>query len=84
MVFAALPALNASLQAGKLKPLGVTSMKRSAALPNVPTLQEVGVDYDISIQYGCMRRRARRKRSSIACRKPRKRSSRSPTSRSNC
>jgi tripartite-type tricarboxylate transporter receptor subunit TctC len=51
MVFAALPALNASLQGGKLKPLGVTSMKRSAALPSVPTLQEAGVDYDISIEY---------------------------------
>jgi tripartite-type tricarboxylate transporter receptor subunit TctC len=51
MVFAALPALSGALKGGKLKPLGVTSSKRSAALPAVPTLQEAGVDYDISIQY---------------------------------
>ncbi|UHL65453.1 tripartite tricarboxylate transporter substrate binding protein [Paralcaligenes sp. KSB-10] len=51
MVFAALPALLPFIQSGKLKPLGVTSLKRSAALPSVPTLAEIGVNYDISIRY---------------------------------
>jgi tripartite-type tricarboxylate transporter receptor subunit TctC len=51
MVFAALPVLYPSIQSGKLKALGVTTPKRSAALPNVPTLQEAGVDYDVSARY---------------------------------
>jgi tripartite-type tricarboxylate transporter receptor subunit TctC len=51
MVFAALPVLYGSIQSGKLKALGVTSRKRSAALPAIPTLQEAGVDYDISARY---------------------------------
>jgi tripartite-type tricarboxylate transporter receptor subunit TctC len=33
------------LQAGKLKPLGVTGTQRLAALPNVPTFKEQGVDF---------------------------------------
>jgi len=51
MVYAALPALWPFIQSGQLKPLGVTSLKRSAAIPDVPTVAETGVDYDISIQY---------------------------------
>lgn len=51
MVFAALPVLYPLIQSGKLKPLGVTTPKRSAALPDVPTLQEAGVDYDVSARY---------------------------------
>lgn len=51
MVFAALPVLYGSIRSGKLKPLGVTSRRRSTALPKVPTLQEAGVDYDISARY---------------------------------
>jgi tripartite-type tricarboxylate transporter receptor subunit TctC len=51
MVFAALPVLFGSIQSGKLKALGVTSRKRSTALPAVATLQEAGIDYDISARY---------------------------------
>ncbi len=37
------------IQAGKLRALGVTSAKRSAALPNVPTIAEAGVPgYEVS------------------------------------
>lgn len=36
------------IEAGKLKPLAVTTTKRSARLPNVPTVQEAGVkDYEV-------------------------------------
>jgi tripartite-type tricarboxylate transporter receptor subunit TctC len=51
MVFAALPVLYGAIQGGKLKPLGVTSPRRSAALPKTLTLQEAGVDYDVAARY---------------------------------
>ena len=36
------------IQAGKLRPLAVSSAKRSPVLPNVPTLMEAGVkDYEV-------------------------------------
>ena len=41
------------IQAGKLRVLGVTSLKRSRALPNVPTLAEQGLkDFDASVFFG--------------------------------
>lgn len=41
------------LRAGKLKPLATGSLKRAAALPDVPTLAEAGVpNYDASIWWG--------------------------------
>jgi tripartite-type tricarboxylate transporter receptor subunit TctC len=41
------------IQAGKLRVLGVTSIKRSRALPNVPTLSEQGLkDFDASVFFG--------------------------------
>lgn len=41
------------IQAGKLKVLGVTSARRSALLPNVPTVAENGLDgYDHQLWYG--------------------------------
>lgn len=43
----------AHVNAGKLKALGVTSAKRIAMLPNVPTIAESGVDgYDFEIWHG--------------------------------
>ncbi|NML43375.1 tripartite tricarboxylate transporter substrate binding protein [Ramlibacter sp. G-1-2-2] len=54
MVFALTPVLLPHIQAGKLKPVAVTSGKRLAVLPDVPTLTEQGIDYDISIWYGVM------------------------------
>lgn len=45
----AVPAINA----GKLKPLAVTTTLRSQALPGVPTLKEAGIDgIDMSTWYG--------------------------------
>jgi len=42
------------IKEGKLKPLAVTTAKRSAALPNVPTLQESGVKVDIGTWFGLL------------------------------
>jgi len=54
MVYALVPVLLPFIQSGKLKAVAVTSAKRARALPDVPTLSEQGVDYDISIWYGVM------------------------------
>ncbi len=41
------------IQAGKLRVLGVTTLKRSRALPDVPTLAEQGLkDFDASVFFG--------------------------------
>lgn len=52
MVYALVPVLLPHLQAGKLKPLAVTSAKRFVGLPNVPTFVESGVDFDMTMWYG--------------------------------
>lgn len=49
--WAALP----QIQAGKLIPLAVTSKKRMALLPDVPTMEQAGVpDFDVSFWAGLM------------------------------
>ena len=53
MAFPNLPSAWPLVQSGKLKALGVTTAKRSAAAPNVPSLSEAGVaGYDMSTWYG--------------------------------
>lgn len=43
------------IKAGKLRPLAVTTGKRSPALPDVPTLQEAGLkDFDIGTWFGVL------------------------------
>jgi len=42
-----------TVRGGKVRALGITSMKRSARLPEVPTIAESGVPgYDVSSWYG--------------------------------
>lgn len=43
------------IQSGKLRPLAVTTARRSSALPDVPTLQEAGLkDFDIGTWFGLL------------------------------
>lgn len=48
MVFSLIPVLMPHISAGKLIPLAVTSAKRNERLPQVPTLVEQGIDYDMT------------------------------------
>jgi tripartite-type tricarboxylate transporter receptor subunit TctC len=40
------------IHSGKLRPLAVTSAKRSSVLPDVPTMKEVGIDMDYGVWHG--------------------------------
>ena len=47
--------LIAHVKSGKLRPLGVTSSKRAASLPDVPTIAEAGVPgYELTSWYGIL------------------------------
>ena len=49
MMFTDIAAAQGLLKSGSLKPMAVTSLKRSALMPDLPTLAESGVpDYDLS------------------------------------
>ena len=53
MMFDVLGSSLPHIQAGRLQPLAVTSAKRVAALPNVPTMAEAGVEgYEITAWHG--------------------------------
>jgi tripartite-type tricarboxylate transporter receptor subunit TctC len=52
LVFASLPASLAQIKAGKLKPLAVSSPRRSPALPDVPALSEVVPGYSGTLWIG--------------------------------
>jgi tripartite-type tricarboxylate transporter receptor subunit TctC len=40
------------INSGKLRPLAVTSAKRSQVLPDAPTMKEVGIDMDYGVWHG--------------------------------
>jgi tripartite-type tricarboxylate transporter receptor subunit TctC len=47
------PTVISQVREGKLKALGITSLTRSALLPNVPTLDEQGIrDYEVNTWFG--------------------------------
>ncbi|MEI6317803.1 MAG: tripartite tricarboxylate transporter substrate binding protein [Pseudomonadota bacterium] len=53
MMIATLPAAAGHIRAGKLRPLGMSGVKRSPAFPEIPTIAESGVPkYDYDTWYG--------------------------------
>jgi tripartite-type tricarboxylate transporter receptor subunit TctC len=53
LVSAGFPSVLGYVQAGRLRPIAVTSTSRSPLLPNVPTVSESGVPgYDVTSWYG--------------------------------
>ena len=55
MMFDAVPTMSDHVRSGKVKAFGTTGDKRSAVLPNVPTISEAGVPgYDAVIWLGVM------------------------------
>jgi len=54
MMFGALPTLMPQVKAGKLRAIAVTSSRRSANAPDIPTMAESGLNIDISSWYAIM------------------------------
>ncbi len=53
LMVSSVPSAMAQIKAGKLRPLAVTSARRSTSLPDVPTVAELGYkDFDVSTWYG--------------------------------
>jgi tripartite-type tricarboxylate transporter receptor subunit TctC len=53
LMVSSLPSAMGQIKAGKLRPLAVTSARRSSSLPEVPTVAELGYkDFDVSTWYG--------------------------------
>lgn len=53
LLVSSVPSAMGQIKAGKLRPLAVTSAKRSSSLPDVPTVAESGFkDFDVSTWYG--------------------------------
>jgi tripartite-type tricarboxylate transporter receptor subunit TctC len=53
VMFVPIPVAIGNVQSGGLRGLAVSSPKRSALLPNLPTVQEAGVkDFDVALRYG--------------------------------
>lgn len=52
MLWVSIPAAAGHVKSGKLKPIAVSTVKRSAAFPNVPTVQEGGInDFEVDSWY---------------------------------
>jgi tripartite-type tricarboxylate transporter receptor subunit TctC len=53
LMVSSVPSAIGQIQAGKLRPLAVTSARRSSSLPDVPTVAELGYKgFDVSTWYG--------------------------------
>jgi len=52
-IFEPMPTMLPHVRAGRMKALGVTAVKRSAAAPDIPTIAEQGLEgYDVVLWYG--------------------------------
>ena len=55
LMVSSLPSAISQIKAGKLRPLAVTSARRSTSLPDVPTVAELGYKgFDVSTWYGLL------------------------------
>ena len=55
MLVSSVPSAMGQVKGGKLRPLAVTSAKRSSSLPDVPTVAELGYKgFDVSTWYGLL------------------------------
>lgn len=58
LLVSSVPSALGQINAGKLRPLAVTSATRSSSLPDVPTVQELGIEgvdqFDVATWYGIM------------------------------
>lgn len=55
LLVSSVPSAMAQIKSGKLRPLAVTSLKRSSSMPDVPTVAESGFkDFDVSTWYGVL------------------------------
>ncbi len=55
LLVSSVPSAMAQIKSGKLRPLAVTSAKRSSSMPEVPTVAELGFkDFDVSTWYGVL------------------------------
>jgi tripartite-type tricarboxylate transporter receptor subunit TctC len=55
VIFEPMPTMLPHVQAGRMKALGVTSLKRSAAAPDIPSLAEQGLEgFDVVLWYGML------------------------------
>ena len=52
LIFGAMPAAIPHVKSGKLRGIGVTTAKRAAALPDMPTIGETVKDYEAPLWYG--------------------------------
>ena len=55
LVFTSLPSVSAMLRGGTLRGIAVTSARRAAAFPEIPTIAEAGFrDFDVNPWFGLM------------------------------